>query len=130
MRDWARPLAAVPMICLILRACESIDFCVFRHESNQGLRTRTNVEFRIDSQTLRSGVFAASRRMRHYRLHGSRRRIAPPHHEEAHQSVAGTACPGYTARARFKKCPTCARSEERRVGKECRSRWSPYHSTK
>jgi len=21
----------------------------------------------------------------------------------------------------------CARSEERRVGKECRSRWSPYH---
>src|SRR3712207_9576678 len=22
------------------------------------------------------------------------------------------------------------RSEERRVGKECRSRWSPYHSTK
>ena len=24
-------------------------------------------------------------------------------------------------------CETCARSEERRVGKECRSRWSPYH---
>ena len=23
--------------------------------------------------------------------------------------------------------PTCPRSEERRVGKECRSRWSPYH---
>src|SRR5687768_18185640 len=23
--------------------------------------------------------------------------------------------------------PLCARSEERRVGKECRSRWSPYH---
>src|SRR5688572_33025392 len=23
-----------------------------------------------------------------------------------------------------------ARSEERRVGKECRSRWSPYHETK
>ena len=22
---------------------------------------------------------------------------------------------------------TCIRSEERRVGKECRSRWSPYH---
>ena len=26
-------------------------------------------------------------------------------------------------RSIFKKC----RSEERRVGKECRSRWSPYH---
>ena len=27
-------------------------------------------------------------------------------------------------------CPGCGReirSEERRVGKECRSRWSPYH---
>src|SRR3989475_9545717 len=23
--------------------------------------------------------------------------------------------------------PTIVRSEERRVGKECRSRWSPYH---
>src|SRR6266511_5223264 len=25
---------------------------------------------------------------------------------------------------------TSARSEERRVGKECRSRWSPYHEKK
>ena len=25
------------------------------------------------------------------------------------------------------KCAICGRSEERRVGKECRSRWSPYH---
>src|SRR5256885_16987611 len=24
-------------------------------------------------------------------------------------------------------CRYCERSEERRVGKECRSRWSPYH---
>ena len=24
-------------------------------------------------------------------------------------------------------CETPGRSEERRVGKECRSRWSPYH---
>src|SRR6266404_7810992 len=24
-------------------------------------------------------------------------------------------------------CPHAQRSEERRVGKECRSRWSPYH---
>ena len=26
-----------------------------------------------------------------------------------------------------KKTKYCMRSEERRVGKECRSRWSPYH---
>ena len=25
------------------------------------------------------------------------------------------------------RCPSLTRSEERRVGKECRSRWSPYH---
>src|SRR3712207_6899871 len=25
------------------------------------------------------------------------------------------------------ECLFCFRSEERRVGKECRSRWSPYH---
>ena len=24
-------------------------------------------------------------------------------------------------------CSSSSRSEERRVGKECRSRWSPYH---
>ena len=34
-------------------------------------------------------------------------------HEEAGSSVG--------------KSPSQARSEERRVGKECRSRWSPYH---
>ena len=27
----------------------------------------------------------------------------------------------------FVQVPTLCRSEERRVGKECRSRWSPYH---
>ena len=27
----------------------------------------------------------------------------------------------------FQKDRTVIRSEERRVGKECRSRWSPYH---
>ena len=28
---------------------------------------------------------------------------------------------------RFNTIPIKIRSEERRVGKECRSRWSPYH---
>ena len=27
----------------------------------------------------------------------------------------------------FSFATACLRSEERRVGKECRSRWSPYH---
>ena len=29
--------------------------------------------------------------------------------------------------ARYRKEAHGSRSEERRVGKECRSRWSPYH---
>src|SRR5258706_9130594 len=29
--------------------------------------------------------------------------------------------------ARARLAPIVSRSEERRVGKECRSRWSPYH---
>src|SRR5256885_8167770 len=33
----------------------------------------------------------------------------------------------YTWLAFSVKRPTSLRSEERRVGKECRSRWSPYH---
>src|SRR3712207_9539111 len=36
---------------------------------------------------------------------------------------------GITPRQNFRKhgYPVSRRSEERRVGKECRSRWSPYH---
>ena len=30
-------------------------------------------------------------------------------------------------RMEFVEAETLRRSEERRVGKECRSRWSPYH---
>ena len=33
----------------------------------------------------------------------------------------------YRRREKFKKGRLTERSEERRVGKECRSRWSPYH---
>ena len=33
----------------------------------------------------------------------------------------------WTQEAVLSSAPTLARSEERRVGKECRSRWSPYH---
>ena len=33
----------------------------------------------------------------------------------------------FIARYRKELTNSCDRSEERRVGKECRSRWSPYH---
>ena len=34
---------------------------------------------------------------------------------------------GITSRELVEEARRVARSEERRVGKECRSRWSPYH---
>ena len=37
------------------------------------------------------------------------------------------AMPGFHKRREYKYEGTVERSEERRVGKECRSRWSPYH---
>src|SRR5260370_10891399 len=40
----------------------------------------------------------------------------------------GNAVPGAILRdAALRTAPQDERSEERRVGKECRSRWSPYH---
>src|SRR3712207_5177359 len=33
----------------------------------------------------------------------------------------------YAMGANYIEADVCLRSEERRVGKECRSRWSPYH---
>ena len=33
----------------------------------------------------------------------------------------------FTKEKKFSKDRVSSRSEERRVGKECRSRWSPYH---
>src|SRR2546430_11464841 len=41
--------------------------------------------------------------------------------------VKRPACNRIQPCARFDSQSTKARSEERRVGKECRSRWSPYH---
>ena len=38
--------------------------------------------------------------------------------------MAGNACKGQSA---CKGGDNACRSEERRVGKECRPRWSPYH---
>src|SRR3712207_7729102 len=49
---------------------------------------------------------------------------APPESPDA--SVSSTEQPGLVEPQRPIEGPL-ERSEERRVGKECRSRWSPYH---
>src|SRR5260370_5844513 len=41
--------------------------------------------------------------------------------------AATIACSTCFGDALCQSASTCERSEERRVGKECRSRWSPYH---
>ena len=47
------------------------------------------------------------------------------------ESAAGTSTMHVSAELLHHPPPAssagCGRSEERRVGKECRSRWSPYH---
>ena len=40
------------------------------------------------------------------------------------EQLAGAVMDAHT---KIHYCSKCCRSEERRVGKECRSRWSPYH---
>src|SRR5258705_13902410 len=46
--------------------------------------------------------------------------------EYLNETVAGLSLGTVLLRRRFDE-PALSRSEERRVGKECRSRWSPYH---
>ena len=46
--------------------------------------------------------------------------------DEIHTIVGAGSAAGSMDAANMLK-PALARSEERRVGKECRSRWSPYH---
>src|SRR5690349_22376310 len=58
------------------------------------------------------------------RYTGSRSRL------DSSLTLAGSASYNRTVgsdRFAFAAASTCDRSEERRVGKECRSRWSPYH---
>src|SRR5712671_2220969 len=89
-------------LALILRGCESIDFCVFRHESNQGLRTTKNVESRKDSHTLRSRARFARR------LEGWQRTVCPMV-RDARRTAQGAAGPA----PHHEGVRVCARREER-----------------
>ena len=42
-------------------------------------------------------------------------------------NMASAIIAGMSRAGGFDICAILTRSEERRVGKECRSRWSPYH---
>src|SRR2546421_259784 len=51
--------------------------------------------------------------------------IGATYKDTAH--LTGGASPTGTITFKLYSNDNCTRSEERRVGKECRSRWSPYH---
>src|SRR2546427_4502371 len=51
----------------------------------------------------------------------------PPRHEPRGPTSSRSPVPDYIAAITRRRAPRIGRSEERRVGKECRSRWSPYH---
>ena len=50
-----------------------------------------------------------------------------PNGASRHMLSVATGLPTATVSARVNALVYTTRSEERRVGKECRSRWSPYH---
>src|SRR5256886_9195638 len=62
-----------------------------------------------------AGAFHRRSRIRSRRSSTTRSRVTSPRR-----------CPGSASRKRLMPAKR-PRSEERRVGKECRSRWSPYH---
>src|SRR5256886_8994600 len=59
-------------------------------------------------------------RRHHFRRHMRQRRAVHVAHRNRGDEIA-------VEKGRAGKRQRLARSEERRVGKECRSRWSPYH---
>src|SRR5256885_11674041 len=67
-------------------------------------------------------VVVAPARALHHRLHGGIEEA-----EGGGEEVAAVAAKGAVEEAAAQLARLRARSEERRVGKECRSRWSPYH---
>src|SRR2546429_9634837 len=88
---------------------------------------------RLESKGLiRRSRSAVDRRLMHLEL-TDEGRAAWPRMREISMTVANRFLRGFTkAEARqlegfLTRMLENARSEERRVGKECRSRWSPYH---
>src|SRR5215213_9943501 len=85
----------------------------------------TSVQDGIDIiETLRYFFFQAEDGIRVWSVTGVQTCALPIFGGGVPAAILGSSCPsavsGWPARC-------CRRSEERRVGKECRSRWSPYH---
>src|SRR2546426_12658089 len=84
----------------------------------------------LDRRAFLRGGAALAAAMTGYTL--ARPAAAAPLADDPWSSAPGTNVPAYGVPSRFEKSVVRTlsnpnRSEERRVGKECRSRWSPYH---
>ena len=71
---------------------------------------------------IKGGVGAKKRHNRTLKLAKGYKGARSKQYRLAKQSVMRALTSSYAGRKQRKR-----RSEERRVGKECRSRWSPYH---
>src|SRR3989454_4094942 len=99
-----------------------------RHTGASALVRRPQEGQRIAPEVLRNIVVALLDRDAVSRVE-PHAEIDEPAGERAERAirVALPEGPGSAGRARHAALARPTRSEERRVGKECRSRWSPYH---
>src|SRR5256886_12323002 len=109
-------------VCLVLCIVDLLYYMFFFFQAEDGIRdlTVTGVQtcaLPISFRSRRTGS-ASPRTPRLLSVHraGSSRRLRRPGRRGPSPSCRGTDL-----------ARTADRSEERRVGKECRSRWSPYH---
>src|SRR6202167_6476462 len=94
---------------------------VYLAGSETSFRVDGNMVFQIQL------AFFFSRRRRHTRCHGGWSSDVCSSDLFANIDDQCVGCCGLVRCAPAERAASTWRSEERRVGKECRSRWSPYH---
>src|SRR2546430_8624440 len=100
-------------------SCVSVLFFFFQAEDGIRDLTVTGVQTcALPISLPLSGAYATQRQQSQVLLTTLEAQIAAVNQELATRAAAD---------ARVVRLRTHPRSEERRVGKECRSRWSPYH---
>src|SRR5205823_12095812 len=98
------------VILCMLRLMYDVIFFFFFFQAEDGIRDKLVTGVQTCALPIYEEALPSQRRRRSWVRHLSRRRrhhTHPEHLVAAHLDVV--------------------RSEERRVGKECRSRWTPYH---
>ena len=99
-------------------------------EGQAGANLITLLESRLDNVVYRMGLSMTRREARQLVVHGhylvNGKRVDIPSYRIKEGDVISLK-ENSKKSEKFKQIIEANRSEERRVGKECRSRWSPYH---